>query len=246
MLNTKLIPVQFHAQLIATNPLNCPLALTNVRITADSDDLSTEPLSEVILEPYETRIISLPITAHKAGTFTLKTVKFEFHRFFPCEQSLARKGRRLHTTKQQRIEPTYGNDSSLNVEIQQARPVISARLEGVPDVMYVGEQVTAILVIHNEGKIEFGGSQLFVNELGCIRLVKGKLPGALVTKLIPRYRIADHLNHESYIWASLPRSSLRDNTAGRICLRTNHHNIHPPGPDRCPSLTDSCEPNFLR
>jgi len=172
---TELIPGQFHAELIATNPLNCPLALTNVRITADSDDLSTESLSEVILEPYETRIISLPITATKPGTMTIKSVKFDFHRFFPCEQPLARRGRRLHATKQQRVEPTYANDTSLNVEIQQARPVMSVRLEGVPDVMFVGEQVGGTLVIRNEGKIAFAGVQLFVNELGCLRLAKGEL-----------------------------------------------------------------------
>jgi hypothetical protein len=171
----ELIPGQFHAELVATNPLNCPLALTNVRITADSDDLSTESLSEVILEPYESRIISLPMTATKPGTITIKSVKFDFHRFFPCEQPLARRGRRLHATKQQRVEPTYANDTSLNVEIQQARPVMSASLEGIPDVMYVGEQVGGTLVIRNEGKIAFEGVQLFVNELGSVRLAKGEL-----------------------------------------------------------------------
>ena len=183
----KLIPGQFRAELIATNPLNCSLALTNVRITADSDDLSTESLSEVILEPYETRIISLPITATKPGTITIKSVKFDFHRFFPCEQLLARRGRRLHATKQQRVEPTYANDTSLNVEIQQARPVVSASLEGVPDIMYVGEQVGGTLVIRNEGKIAFGGVQLFVNELGSVRLANGELLKGNCTKLIQRY-----------------------------------------------------------
>jgi hypothetical protein len=148
--------------------------LANVRITADSDELDTEPLAEVTLEPYETRIISLPITVHKPGTITIKSVKFDFHRFFPCEQPLTRRGRRLHATKQQRVDPTYATDNSLNVEIQQARPVISASLEGLPDTMFVGEQVGGTLVIRNEGKISFGGVQVFVNELGCLRLAKCK------------------------------------------------------------------------
>jgi hypothetical protein len=182
----ELIPGQFHAELVATNPLNCPLALANVRITADSDDLSTESLSEVILEPYESRIIS-PITATKPGTITIKSVKFDFHRFFPCEQPLARRGRRLHATKQQRVEPTYANDTSLYVEIQQARPVMSASLEGIPDVIFVGEQVGGTLVIRNEGKIAFGGVQLFVNELGSVRLATGEFLESSCTKLIQRY-----------------------------------------------------------
>ena len=166
---------QFRAELVAINPLNCPLALANVRITADSDNLSTEALSEVVLEPYETRLISLPITVNKIGTITIKSVKFDFHRFFPCEQSLARKGRRLHATKQQRIEPNYATDTSLNVEISQARPVISATFKGVHDTVYVGEQVPGTLEIRNEGKIAVSGVQLYLNEQGCVRLANGKL-----------------------------------------------------------------------
>lgn len=166
----------FHAELVATNPLNCPLALANVRITiAESHDLATESLAEVVLEPYETRLISLPIKVDKPGTITIQSVKFDFHRFFPCEQTLARKGRRLHSTKQQRIAPTYANDTSLRVEIGNARPIVSARLEGLPQTMYVGEQVTGTLEIRNEGSIAFSDVQLFVNEQGCIRLAESKL-----------------------------------------------------------------------
>ena len=166
---------QFRAELVAINPLNCPLALANVRITADSDNLSTEALSEVVLEPYETRLISLPITVNKIGTITIKSVKFDFHRFFPCEQSLARRGRRLHATKQQRIEPNYATDTSLKVEISQARPVISATLKGLPDTTFMGEQVSGTVEIRNEGKIAVSGVQLYLNEQGCVRLANGKL-----------------------------------------------------------------------
>jgi hypothetical protein len=115
------------------------------------------------------------MTATKPGTITIKSVKFDFHRFFPCEQPLARRGRRLHATKQQRFESTYANDTSLNVEIQQARPVMSASLEGIPDAMFVGEQVAGTLVLRNEGKIAFEGVQLFVNELGCVRFAESEL-----------------------------------------------------------------------
>jgi hypothetical protein len=137
--------------------------------------MSTESLSEVVLEPYETRLISLPIKIDKPGTITIQSVEFDFHRFFPCEQPLARKGRRLHGTKQQRVTPTYANDTSLKVEIGDAWPMVSARVEGLPDMMYVGEQVRGTLEIRNEGSIAFSDIQLFVNEQGCIRLADGKL-----------------------------------------------------------------------
>lgn len=57
--------------------------------------------------------------------------------------------------------------------------MISATLEGLSDAMFVGEQVGGTLVIRNDGKIAFGGVQLFVNELGCLRLAKGDLWKAL-------------------------------------------------------------------
>jgi hypothetical protein len=60
-------------------------------------------------------------------------------------------------------------------------------MEGVPDVMFVGEQVGATLVVRNEGKIAFGGVQLFLSELGCIRLAKGELLEDKESKLIQRY-----------------------------------------------------------
>lgn len=110
----------------------------------------------------------------KPGMMTIKTVKFDFHRFFPCEQPLGRKGRRLHATKQQRVDPSYANDTSLTIEIQQAKPTISARFDGFPDTMYVGEQVGGMLEIRNEGKTAFGGVQLCLNEPGSISLVTGK------------------------------------------------------------------------
>lgn len=56
---------------------------------------------------------------------------------------------------------------------------MSASLEGFPETMFVGEQVGATLVIRNDGKIGSSGVQLFVNELGCVRLAKGKLSEAL-------------------------------------------------------------------
>jgi hypothetical protein len=171
-----LIPGAFQVELVATNSLNCQLALTNVRVTVSGvDDVATESLTEVVLDPYETRLISLPIKVSEPGTITIETVKFDFHRFFPCEQPLSRRGRRLHTTKQQRITPTYATDTSLNVEIQSARPLISASLKGLPQMIFVGEEVAGTLEIRNEGTVAFQGVQIFASEQGSIRLAQGEL-----------------------------------------------------------------------
>jgi hypothetical protein len=158
-------------ELSATNPLNAPLVLSQVRITTDgTDDLGTESLQEITLEPYETRIISLPLKIDNPSTVTIHSVKFNFHRFFPCEQLLSRRGRRLHATKEQRLTPTYATDTSLTVHIEPARPVISARVEGMPDTIYVGEEVVGTIEVRNEGKIAFENVQILLNPRGCVRI----------------------------------------------------------------------------
>jgi hypothetical protein len=161
----------FHVELCATNPLNSPLALKDMRVTADGiDDLGTESLDEVVLEPYETRIISLPLRVDTPSTITIRSVKFNFHRFFPYEQVLARRGRRLHATKEQRITPTYSTDTSMSVQIEPARPVISARLAGLPDTVFAGEEVVGTIEIRNDGKVAFENVQLFLDPQGCVRI----------------------------------------------------------------------------
>lgn len=149
----------------ATNPLNAPLVLSDLAIkTSPADALTITAVDDIELEPYESRIISIPVVASKTATVTISSVSFSFHRFFPCEQSLEQRGKRLHATKAQRITPTYGKDNSLVVEIGQPRPILCIEWETLPDEVYAGEQVQAKLRIRNAGKVAVDNVQLATSD----------------------------------------------------------------------------------
>jgi hypothetical protein len=157
--------------LTATNPLNAPLVLSNLTVITSSDDLAVETIPELILDPYQTRTVSINIAAHQATRIEVLSASFLFHRFLPCTQSLARKGKRLQITKAHKVEPTYGKDTSLTVEIERGGATFEVTLEGAGH-MFDGEEVEGVLRIRN-GKVAVEGLRLLTSDMGMIRL-KGK------------------------------------------------------------------------
>ena len=158
-------------ELTATNPLDSPLVLSDIRVFADRPEaISVDPIPEITLDPYETRLIRIAITASKAANMTVEHVSFMYHRFFPCTQSLQRRGKRLHTTKAQRLKAEYADDKSLTIVIEEAKPCLTAQLVDVPKVLYAGEEVEAAIILKNTGKIAVEEVQLLLSETGMIRL----------------------------------------------------------------------------
>ena len=162
---------EFLVDVTATNPLNCRLALSDIRVSlSGTDDISTDSLGEVELEAYETQTLSIPISISNPGKYTVKSVHFNFNRFFPYEQMLARKGRRLHATKQQRIEPTYADDATLTISIEPSRPTAVVSLEASTGYVYEGEEVPLTLHIRNTGTFPLEQIQLFSEGLSSLRV----------------------------------------------------------------------------
>lgn len=156
----------FHIELVATNPLNAPLIISDVGLsTSPAEGLDISSVPEISLEPYESQTVLIPVVASKISTVTIDTVNFGFNRFFPCSQSLERQGKRLHATKAQRISPTYGKDSSLTVEVGRSRPRIQLELLDVPEEVFEGEQVEVSLRVKNSGKVAVDALQLGFSEM---------------------------------------------------------------------------------
>ena len=93
-----------------------------------------------------------------------------YHRFFPCTQSLRKRGKRLHATKAQRLKPTYADDATLTIDVGESRPQLIADLLDVPVVLYAGEIVEAVIRLKNVGRGAIEEVQLLMNETGAIRL----------------------------------------------------------------------------
>lgn len=147
----------FIVELVATNPINAPLFLSDIALAfSPSDNITVSPVDEITLNPYETRAICVNVTANGAMSTTsvirLFGVSFRFHKFFPCTQSLERKGRRLHATKAHRLTPTYASDTSLSLSIIPERPRLDVDLVGIPDRVFVGEEVGGIIRVKNPGR----------------------------------------------------------------------------------------------
>lgn len=116
------------------------------------------------MEPYETRSILLPIALDSAQSarsdhdavkqFTVSSVSFRFNRFFPVTQFLARRGKRLHATKAQRLNAIYGTDTSLRIEIVPPRPRIRAEWVDLPSTAYEGEEVRIGLRVELVGGVQ--------------------------------------------------------------------------------------------
>ncbi|WRT65667.1 uncharacterized protein IL334_002612 [Kwoniella shivajii] len=160
----------FQVELVAVNPLNSPVVLTDITLTIDpTEDITVETISEISLEPYETRVISLSVTPSWASTIHLSNVTFLFHRFFPCVQALTKKGRRLHGTKAQRLNPTYAEDTSLTVNVTSSRAGLHVELEGFPDRAYAGEEVEGRIRLFNRGKTQVENVGMIWNHVGLIR-----------------------------------------------------------------------------
>ena len=147
------------------NPLNAPLAISNLSlVTSPADALTVTPVADFELEPYESRVIPIEVVAKERTTVSFASTSFLFHRFFPCTQSLERRGRRLHATKAQRVSPTYAKDTSLTVEIGESRPSFALEWVDVPDELFVGEQATVSLRVRNTGKVAVENLQLAISE----------------------------------------------------------------------------------
>ncbi|EIW66611.1 hypothetical protein TREMEDRAFT_34792 [Tremella mesenterica DSM 1558] len=171
-------------EMVATNPLNAPLIISDLTITTSSiDGLEVSTLPEIILEAYETRSLSIDIKANTPVSFSLKSVEFMFHRLFPCSQSLERKGSRLHSTKEQRLTPTYAKDTSLQVRVEAGRPSVQADFVGLPDVMYAGEVLQVELKIRNTGREVVRDFGIFVGKRLSIRLAGAYDPSSEMTTL---------------------------------------------------------------
>ncbi|KAL1410386.1 hypothetical protein Q8F55_004396 [Vanrija albida] len=161
----------FHVELTASNPLNSPLVLTGVTVSLDPGaSLDIETINEIELDPYETRQIALAVTPKAAGTFTAMAALFNFHRFFPCVESLERRGRRLNNTKAQRLTPTYAKDTTLTVHVEASSPRVAIEMFGVPESLYEGEVVEAQIKLQNRGALAVENVQLVTNVYGILTL----------------------------------------------------------------------------
>lgn len=97
-------------------------------------------------------------------TIEFTHVVFSFHKLLSCRQPLARRGKRLHATKAQRLTPTYAPDTSLAVSIRPARPNLAVEVDGLPLALGQGESRRVDIELRNTGGAAMKGLRVLVSD----------------------------------------------------------------------------------
>ncbi|TYJ59142.1 hypothetical protein B9479_000131 [Cryptococcus floricola] len=159
----------FTVELTVTNPLDSPLLISKLELQFDPPSaVEMESHPDITLDPYESRAIFcsvvVPTSYPSSGTIKLLSVSFKFNGFLPCIQNLAKRGKRLHATKAQRLQPTYAEDTSLTVFLSAERPRILAEWVDLPENVYEGEIVESAIRIRNVGNNSVGEVSMIWSE----------------------------------------------------------------------------------
>ena len=88
------------------------------------------------------------------------------------------------------MAPTYGMDTSLNVQVVEGAPRIAVELDwqGRGEIL-VGEEVELALTIKNTGSVAVEGVQLFLDGPGSLRLAGRLIPFASYWVCAEPYRV---------------------------------------------------------
>jgi hypothetical protein len=120
-------------------------------LTPNTQFFTLDTIAELTLKPHDRRHISLKLTPLHEGTihiigihYTLNGVVGGYHKF-------EKRGRRLNSTKAERMQQLYAPDHSLELLVTPPMPLLDVMVYDFPDTMLSGEISQATLVITNGG-----------------------------------------------------------------------------------------------
>ncbi len=146
-----------------------PLETREVRCMLDDSTLIADSLVTLVQ-------VYVKVTCSEAGTYRMDAISFLFHGLLPCTQSLQRKGKRLFTTKQERLEPTYAPDNSLDFTIGPPKPNVQVDFDFVPTVLVHGELRHVDITIANTGSMAVRNVRVLPSLGGFLSLTGNERP----------------------------------------------------------------------
>ena len=150
------------------NPLGTDLTIDNIHpvltasgVKADdadaaepinADEFECEDAGKLTLGPFHHGSVRIAVRVKKEfKSLRVASVTFRLAETIQLTQQLAKRGKRLHATKEQRASVTYGPDVSLAVSVHGPRPTLTAKIVDPPQQMVLGEQVRLKVLLKNEG-----------------------------------------------------------------------------------------------
>lgn len=117
----------FWVEVVLYNPLDADVTLANLTLIVEaqghdcdwlSRNVQVERIDEITLHAKENRPVSLAVRVSEASTLVITDFGYEFLGLLTAKESLARRGRRLQDTLQQRLTPTYAPDIFIKAAIE--------------------------------------------------------------------------------------------------------------------------------
>ncbi|GJJ13919.1 hypothetical protein Clacol_008176 [Clathrus columnatus] len=151
---------RFYVDIILTNPFDVSITLgfvtLQIETTGESQQVEKELLDEIVLEPRETRMISLYAICHHTGTIKVTHLTYNFLSLLHVSESLAVRGPRLNQSVAQQRDVEYGPNTYPTIQIQRNRRRLDLSLDRSSTslrkfVLGAGECAETKITLHNVG-----------------------------------------------------------------------------------------------
>ncbi|OJA16247.1 hypothetical protein AZE42_00079 [Rhizopogon vesiculosus] len=156
----------FWVDITLRNPLDTVVTLANLTVIVESssgdaawvrENVAFETIGEIVLDANELRTISVAVKSSKPASLTVTGLAYDFLGLLPTLESLARRGRRLQQTPQQRQTVVYTPDVFLKLDVEEASQELAvAFVDDGQLVLAEGECKRMTLWMSNAGSRNIG------------------------------------------------------------------------------------------
>ncbi|KAF9244569.1 ER-golgi trafficking TRAPP I complex 85 kDa subunit-domain-containing protein [Melanogaster broomeanus] len=148
------------------NPLDTEVTLANLTPVLEAknryaswieENIDIESFEEITLRTKESRMVSISVKSSQAASLTFTGITYDFLGLLPTRESLARRGRRLQDTPQQRQTVMYAPDILIKLDVEEASQELAVSLaNNEPLVLTDGECKQMKLWMSNPGSRTIG------------------------------------------------------------------------------------------
>jgi hypothetical protein len=142
---------------VLRNVLSIPVQLNHIELELISYSGTTHrtPSENKVLEisPQVTLEVSLCFTPNFVGAYKLKYLHAML-RNFPVTIEIDTRFQRLNSSREERISKIYADNPRLCVRKEVCCPRLQVSLDGLPEIIYVNQDILATIIVSNTGEID--------------------------------------------------------------------------------------------
>jgi len=157
--------------------LNCELIPTNgetvqsINSSYENDNnfihyqnYSLQQINHIKLNPNSQEKIKIVVIPKIEGVLKIQGIKFLLFNLVNAIHLFEKKGKRLNSTKEQRMNVMYAEDKSLTFTVTPPMPLLDVVFHSKPTSVFAGETCKMILEINNKGNCTLKNLKLVMNQ----------------------------------------------------------------------------------